>query len=115
MRNTGRDTEKTGPLLMFEEGGRLPTPPSHLFNPRYPPCINMCGIAGQYSLNGTPPDTTLLSTMGNRLAHRGPDGQGMKICGSTGLAHRRLAIIDLTDEGLQPMTNEDGTLWLGFN
>jgi len=75
----------------------------------------MCGIAGQYSLNGTPPDTTLLSTMGNRLTHRGPDGEGMQIRGSTGLVHRRLAIIDLSDEGLQPMTNEDRTLWLVFN
>jgi len=75
----------------------------------------MCGIAGQYSLNGTPPDTQLLSAMSERLIHRGPDGEGTRICGKTGLVHRRLAIIDLSDEGLQPMTNEDGTLWLVFN
>jgi asparagine synthase (glutamine-hydrolysing) len=75
----------------------------------------MCGIAGQYCPDGKAPDSDLLAAMGERLAHRGPDGQGMKICGSTGLVHRRLAIIDLTDEGLQPMTNEDGTLWLVFN
>jgi asparagine synthase (glutamine-hydrolysing) len=75
----------------------------------------MCGIAGQYCLDGRAPDKELLSAMGERLAHRGPDGQGMKICGSMGLVHRRLAIIDLTDEGLQPMTNEDGALWLVFN
>lgn len=75
----------------------------------------MCGIAGQYCLDGKAPDGDLLAAMAERLAHRGPDGQGMKICGSTGLVHRRLAIIDLTDEGLQPMTNEDGTLWLVFN
>jgi len=75
----------------------------------------MCGIAGQYCLDGKAPDSDLLAAMAERLAHRGPDGQGMKICGSTGLVHRRLAIIDLTDEGLQPMTNEDGTLWLVFN
>jgi asparagine synthase (glutamine-hydrolysing) len=53
--------------------------------------------------------------MSERLTHRGPDGEGARTCGSTGLVHRRLAIIDLTDEGLQPMTNEDGTLWLVFN
>lgn len=75
----------------------------------------MCGIAGQYCLNGTSPDTTLLSAMGRCLAHRGPDGEGMQICGKTGLVHRRLAIIDLSEEGLQPMTNEDRTLWLVFN
>ena len=53
--------------------------------------------------------------MSERLIHRGPDGEGTRICGSTGLVHRRLAIIDLSEEGLQPMTNEDGTLWLVFN
>ena len=75
----------------------------------------MCGIAGQYCLDGKAPESDLLATMAERLAHRGPDGQGMRISGSMGLVHRRLAIIDLTDEGLQPMTNEDGTLWLVFN
>jgi asparagine synthase (glutamine-hydrolysing) len=75
----------------------------------------MCGIAGQYCFRGGAPDATLLSAMGERLAHRGPDGEGTRICGSTGLVHRRLAIIDLSDEGLQPMTSEDGTLWLVFN
>jgi len=53
--------------------------------------------------------------MGSLLSHRGPDGEGTKISGSAGLVHRRLAIIDLSDEGLQPMTNEDRTLWLVFN
>jgi asparagine synthase (glutamine-hydrolysing) len=53
--------------------------------------------------------------MSERLAHRGPDGEGTHVSGSTGLVHRRLAIIDLTPDGLQPMTNEDNTLWLVFN
>jgi len=75
----------------------------------------MCGIAGQFCLDGKAPDTQLLAAMSERLTHRGPDGEGTRICGSTGLVHRRLAIIDLTEEGLQPMTNEDGTLWLVFN
>jgi asparagine synthase (glutamine-hydrolysing) len=75
----------------------------------------MCGIAGQYCLDGRGPDEVLLAAMSGRLTHRGPDGEGTRICGSTGLVHRRLAIIDLTAEGLQPMTNEDGTLWLVFN
>jgi asparagine synthase (glutamine-hydrolysing) len=75
----------------------------------------MCGIAGQYCLDGKAPDEELLGRMSKRLAHRGPDGEGARICGSAGLVHRRLSIIDLSEEGLQPMTNEDGTLWLVFN
>lgn len=75
----------------------------------------MCGIAGQFCYNGSPPDESLLAAMSERLAHRGPDGQGTYIHGSVGLAHRRLAIIDLSEDARQPMTNEDGTLWLVYN
>jgi len=75
----------------------------------------MCGIAGQYCFGGGKPDTDLLSRMSRLLAHRGPDGEGTRICGITGLVHRRLAIIDLNEDALQPMTSEDGTLWLVFN
>lgn len=75
----------------------------------------MCGIGGQYCYDGKIPDQDLLSRMSARLTHRGPDGEGIRICGSVGLVHRRLAIIDLSEDGLQPMTNEDGTLWLVFN
>jgi asparagine synthase (glutamine-hydrolysing) len=75
----------------------------------------MCGIAGQYCYDGKLPDRVLLARMSELLAHRGPDGEGTEIRGSIGLVYRRLAIIDLSDDGLQPMTNEDGTLWLVFN
>ena len=75
----------------------------------------MCGIAGQYCSNGTQPDKRLLSLMSEKLSHRGPDGEGMHLSSCTGLVHRRLAIIDLSDNARQPMTNEDGTLWLVFN
>ncbi len=75
----------------------------------------MCGIAGQYCLDGKAPDTKLLAEMSQRITHRGPDSEGTHIGGSIGLAFRRLAIIELSDEGRQPMTNEDGTLWLVFN
>jgi asparagine synthase (glutamine-hydrolysing) len=75
----------------------------------------MCGIAGQYCYDGKVPDMELLARMSELLAHRGPDGKGSEIRGSIGLVYRRLAIIDLSDDGLQPMTNEDGTLWLVFN
>ncbi len=89
--------------------------PSQLFNPAPPTFTLMCGIAGQYCFTGNEPDRELLARMSEQLIHRGPDGVGTVIRGCVGLVHRRLAIIDLTDEGLQPMTNEDGTLWLVYN
>jgi len=49
------------------------------------------------------------------LRHRGPDGFGLYEDGPVGLAHARLSIIDLTSNGDQPMTNEDGTVWVVFN
>src|SRR5438093_4247769 len=48
------------------------------------------------------------------LDHRGPDGRGMHLEPSAGLAHARLSVIDLAG-GAQPMTNEDGSLWITFN
>lgn len=75
----------------------------------------MCGIAGQFMLSSLPPDESLLSAMSASLAHRGPDGEGFSIDDRVGLAHRRLSIIDLTEEGAQPMANEDGSLRLVFN
>jgi asparagine synthase (glutamine-hydrolysing) len=75
----------------------------------------MCGIAGQYCFEGQAPDRELLARMSDQLRHRGPDGVGTEIRGSMGMVHRRLAIIDLSDDGLQPMTNEDKTLWLVYN
>ncbi|NMA87880.1 MAG: asparagine synthetase B, partial [Methanoculleus bourgensis] len=75
----------------------------------------MCGIAGQFVLNGEEADADLVAAMAERLRHRGPDGEGTCFSGPVGLAHRRLAIIDLSDEGRQPMANEDGSLWIVFN
>ncbi len=75
----------------------------------------MCGIAGQFVLNGEEADADLVAAMAERLRHRGPDGEGTYFSGPVGLAHRRLAIIDLSDEGRQPMANEDGSLWIVFN
>lgn len=48
-------------------------------------------------------------------AHRGPDGRGTLIRDAVGLGHRRLAIVDLSHEGLQPMQFSDGTLTLTYN
>ncbi|MGH7279708.1 MAG: asparagine synthase (glutamine-hydrolyzing), partial [Candidatus Rokuibacteriota bacterium] len=75
----------------------------------------MCGIAGQVraDAHGTP-DVALLKRMGDRLAHRGPDEEGVIVRGPAGLAIRRLKIIDL-ETGRQPMTGEDGTVWVVSN
>ena len=79
----------------------------------------MCGICGKLDFTGPPVDEDLLRRMTNLLAHRGPDDsdiylhhQGNVSCC---LGHRRLSIIDLTEAGRQPMTNEDRTLWMVFN
>ena len=50
------------------------------------------------------------------LHHRGPDGAGIHMMRQIiGLAHRRLSIVDLNEAAAQPMTNEDGRIWLVFN
>jgi len=74
----------------------------------------MCGIAGHLTFTGHP-DTDLVTRMSCRLAHRGPDGQGSYADDHIALAHRRLAIIDLSPDGAQPMTNEEQTLWIVYN
>jgi asparagine synthase (glutamine-hydrolysing) len=53
--------------------------------------------------------------MAGTLAHRGPDGERVHMDGPVALGHRRLSIIDLSDAASEPMTNEDGSLWLVFN
>ena len=74
----------------------------------------MCGIAGIADVTGRPVDRTLLKTMTSVQAHRGPDGEDLVCRGSVGLGHRRLAIIDLST-GDQPMSSEDGRVWIVFN
>ncbi len=74
----------------------------------------MCGITGIFNLTGGNVESDILNSMNSRLEHRGPDADGIWINGDIGLAHRRLSIIDLHD-GVQPMTNEDGTVHITFN
>jgi len=71
----------------------------------------MCGIAGFMTADGAPAPTPVLNSLLKALAHRGPDGEGTweAADGSLGLAHRRLAIIDLSDAAAQPMRGENGT------
>jgi asparagine synthase (glutamine-hydrolysing) len=76
----------------------------------------MCGIAGIVALrDGGSPDPGLLAHMSERLVHRGPDGSGKYAGDRVALAHRRLAIIDLSEDARQPIANEDGTLILVYN
>lgn len=63
----------------------------------------MCGITGIVNLSGKPVSPVILKQMMDSISHRGPDGEGSFVEGNIGLGHRRLAIIDLTAAGHQPM------------
>ena len=75
----------------------------------------MCGICGIYE-NGRPTaiDLAVLKSMADTIQHRGPDDEGFHSAPGIGLAFRRLAIIDVKG-GHQPLSNEDGTIWIAFN
>ncbi len=74
----------------------------------------MCGIAGFVTrVPGSPPDS-LLTRMTDAIRHRGPDASGCYRDPYAALGHRRLSIIDVRD-GQQPMSNEDGALWIIYN
>ncbi|MDP2923737.1 MAG: asparagine synthase (glutamine-hydrolyzing) [Candidatus Omnitrophota bacterium] len=75
----------------------------------------MCGICGIINKKNPNVDRDMLVRMTRILAHRGPDGEGVFIDKNAGLGHRRLAIIDLSENAKQPMSNEDGTIWIVFN
>ncbi|MEO9945205.1 MAG: asparagine synthase (glutamine-hydrolyzing) [Paraglaciecola sp.] len=75
----------------------------------------MCGIAGFTHFLGNMGNTDTLKKMGNSIYHRGPDAGGEYINDHVGLAHRRLAIIDLSEAGVQPMTSHDGKYIIVFN
>ena len=75
----------------------------------------MCGICGVFNF-GThePADQAQLKRSADAMAHRGPDDEGFYLDGELGIANRRLSIIDLPG-GHQPLSNEDGSLWIAFN
>lgn len=75
----------------------------------------MCAIAGILKYDQRERvERSRLESMTEVQRHRGPDGEGLWIDGPVGLAHRRLAIIDVAG-GHQPMTNEDDSAWIVFN
>ncbi|MBE9207143.1 asparagine synthase (glutamine-hydrolyzing) [Nostoc sp. LEGE 06077] len=75
----------------------------------------MCGITGILNLDGDPVSPVILKKMTDAIAHRGPDGEGQYIDNGLGLGHRRLAIIDLSPAGHQPMSTVDGQLIMTYN
>jgi asparagine synthase (glutamine-hydrolysing) len=72
----------------------------------------VCGICGTINPRGVARE--MIQVMTDTLSHRGPDDQGIYVDAMAGLGHCRLSIIDLGG-GHQPMTNEDGSLWIVFN
>jgi asparagine synthase (glutamine-hydrolysing) len=72
----------------------------------------MCGICGKYSPSGV--KTEELNAMLDTIVHRGPDDSGCYVHANIGLGSRRLSIIDL-NTGNQPISNEDGTIWVIYN
>ncbi len=75
----------------------------------------MCGIVGVFNLDGETFAKSRLQKMADSIAHRGPDGEGYYIEGSIAFAHRRLAILDTSEKGSQPMTSKDGIWTIVFN
>lgn len=75
----------------------------------------MCGIAGVYNFDKCPVSRSLIKKMTDAIAHRGPDGDGSYVDGHFALGHRRLAILDLSKAGQQPMCNQTGDLWISYN
>lgn len=76
----------------------------------------MCGIVGKVNFDrGESVDVVEIRHMANSLRHRGPDDAGIWTKNNVGLGHRRLSIIDLSEDGRNPMCNEDGTIWIVFN
>lgn len=75
----------------------------------------MCGICGIFNLNGEPVSPVNLRKMTDAISHRGPDGEGFYIDSFIGLGHRRLAIIDLSPAGHQPMLTQDGQYAISYN
>ncbi len=75
----------------------------------------MCGITGIFNLNGEPASPVILRKMTDAIAHRGPDGEGFYIDKFLGMGHRRLAIIDPSPAGHQPMISQNQQIVLSFN
>lgn len=74
----------------------------------------MCGIAGIFNLDGSLVSINVLQQMNTIQRHRGPDDEGYWAVGFIGFGHRRLAVLDLTPAGHQPMLTEDSSLAITY-
>src|SRR5262249_35713328 len=74
----------------------------------------MCGIAGIVTSEAGALDADRVTAMTAMLSHRGPNDHGVHVEAQAALGHTRLSIVDLAG-GRQPMTNDDGSLWITFN
>jgi len=74
----------------------------------------MCGITGVMQFKGARVEPETLRQMCAAMVHRGPDDEGIYTTGAVGIGMRRLSIVDLAT-GHQPLSNEDGTVWIVFN
>lgn len=75
----------------------------------------MCGIAGILNINGHPVAIQTVKAMCDSIAHRGPDGDGFFADGHFGVGHKRLAILDISSKGAQPMMSKNGRWTIAFN
>jgi len=75
----------------------------------------MCGITGIFNPGGQPLGDKIISSMTDALAHRGPDGRGIFVEETIALGHRRLAILDTSNKGAQPMSSHDNRWVVVFN
>ncbi|MBN8704007.1 MAG: asparagine synthase (glutamine-hydrolyzing) [Bacteroidetes bacterium] len=75
----------------------------------------MCGIAGIFNLNKEPVALNTIKHITQQISHRGPDGDGFYVEGSIALGHKRLAIIDTSAKGAQPMSSKKGNWVVIFN
>jgi asparagine synthase (glutamine-hydrolysing) len=76
----------------------------------------MCGIAGIVRREGLEPgDADAVRAMTASLTHRGPDGEGLEVRPDCALGHRRLAVVDLSDQAAQPMASPSGRAWIAYN
>ena len=75
----------------------------------------MCGLVAVVGVDGLDPRAAAaIGVMTDVIAHRGPDAGATHLLPNAALGHRRLAIIDIAT-GAQPMSNEDGSVWVIFN
>ncbi len=75
----------------------------------------MCGIAGVFNTDDSAVSLKLIKEMTKQIAHRGPDGEGFYVNESIALGHRRLAILDTSSNGKQPMESKNGEWVVVFN